>query len=232
MRVKKKPDNVKIRHILKPYVNGIPYPNRPSTFLQLVWATDVDRPVITEAMKSAFAKIDDDILDEITEVRVKENDTNEEGLLAGFDIDRGIMYIFPRPGYTKEDYRDTIIHELHHAWYNKELRDNPKKIKEFQKEVDLLPPVTDYARQYYDQWKQLQVAIGSGEIKNKEQLEFYRIAMEELKDAYYDEWHSETGEYIESNQNDKRIFEVLNKEVMKRAVELYNKLHGTEKSIV
>lgn len=185
--------------------------------------TDLHKPIIIHMLKELIPKVDEDVLDQVQRIIVQK--PPEKGLIGQFDIDNGWLYVFPNKDLTENDYRDTIIHELHHGWYLKTMKDEPKKVEEYNKQLDLLPPPTNYARRYYDAWKEVQVILQRKDVKSTEELEHYRQAMKELEEAYYDEVHSETGEFIESNQKEKKEIEVLNPDVMQMAVKLYKQLH-------
>lgn len=218
-----KPINPTVPTKFKPYHKHIIY-GKNSKVVPFDVRTNVQREIIIDVFKELIPRVDEEILDQVQRIVVEKSPG--DGLIGGFDLNSGWLYVYPDGNLTKQDYRDTIIHELHHAWYLKASREDPKKVKEYNEKLDLLPPLTHYARKYYDAWKEVQIALQRGEVKSKKELDEYTKAMKDLEEAYHDEMHSETGEFIESNQKEKKEMEILNPDVMKMAIKLYKQLHG------
>lgn len=126
---------------------------------------------------------------------------------------------------TVESVEDTFSHELGHAdFQDKLVRSEPnteikKKMVKYFDEMGLLPPITFYSKEFYDDW--INSKSRSGKFDAEEQHKENQKLL-----LYIDEEHAETSMYVASPDKKREELGVLYRPAMEEAVKYFKELHS------
>lgn len=184
---------------------------------------------VIEAIIGIWSEIPDDVKKTVKEIRVSET-KDGSGAFGMWESKKRILHLYlTNKVSTIDDIEDTFSHELAHADFdNKLVASKPdseirKKMIKYFDELGLLPPITFYSKEFYDDWINSKSRLGKNDP-------YYDPKFEKEENAkllaYLNEEHSETAMYVAAPDRRKGELGVLYKPAMDKAVQYFKELHS------